>query len=412
MSPAGERVHSLDAVRALAMFLGIFLHASLPYSLPGFPWPIFDQSRSVGITIVVFVIHAFRMPAFFLVAGFFARTLFVRIGFHGFVRHRLRRILLPLTVAWIAIFPLVRFAWAWGALSARPGSDALSVADVLRRAFSPPLLLAGLGFGHLWFLYYLLVIYGVFLAARALLLRLADPDGSLGPLLDRRIRELAGSGFELPALALPTTLLLLPMRSWGIDSPNASLLPQARSVLLYLAFFAFGWMMSRQHGLLEVYASRWLRYGIVAVAAVCTQLPLLWMVTLPDRAAVAIWLRPLFFANYAVLCWAATLALIGSCARFLAHPNRLVRYAADASYWMYLVHLPIVLLAGFVFARVAWPWPLELLLVHALVIPVLLGSYHTLVRFTWVGVLLNGRRVPRLRPASPPTDTSPSGAST
>ncbi len=412
MSSAGERVHSLDAVRALAMFLGIFLHASLPYSLPGFPWPVFDQSRSLGLTIVLFVIHAFRMPAFFLVAGFFARALFVRLGLHGFVRHRLRRILLPWAVAWIAIFPLVRLAWAWGALSARPGADAFTVADVLRRAFSPPLLLSGLGFAHLWFLYYLLVIYAVFLAARALLLRIADPDGSLGPLLDRRIRELAGSVRELPALALPTTFLLLPMRSWGIDSPNASLLPQARSVLLYLAFFAFGWMMSRQRDLLEVYASRWLRYGFVALAAVCTQLPLLWMVTQPDRAAVAIWLRPLFFANYAVLCWAATLALIGTCARFLANPNRLVRYAADASYWMYLVHLPIVVLAGFIFARLAWPWPLELLLIHVLVVPVLLGSYHTLVRFTWVGVLLNGRRVPRLGTAALPAQTPPSGIST
>ncbi len=50
------------------------------------------------------------------------------------------------------------------------------------------------------------------------------------------------------------------------------------------------------------------------------------------------------------------------------------------------------------------PWWLELVIIMAGSMPILLLSYHYLVRFTWVGAVLNGRRHPKPRqlpPASP-----------
>ena len=48
-----ERFHGLDAVRGIAMFLGIVLHASLPYieGLPKGLWPS-DKNTSNIIAII------------------------------------------------------------------------------------------------------------------------------------------------------------------------------------------------------------------------------------------------------------------------------------------------------------------------------------------------------------------------
>ena len=45
-----------------------------------------------------------------------------------------------------------------------------------------------------------------------------------------------------------------------------------------------------------------------------------------------------------------------------------------------------------VFLGFPWHWSLKLALVLALPLPALLLSYHYLVRFTFVGAVLNGRR--------------------
>ena len=45
---------------------------------------------------------------------------------------------------------------------------------------------------------------------------------------------------------------------------------------------------------------------------------------------------------YALAIWCWSFAVIGIAMRFLAHANDRVRYIADASYWIYLVHLPVV----------------------------------------------------------------------
>src|SRR5436190_2071248 len=100
-----ERFHSHDALRASALLLGIALHATMSF-LPGFrelSWPISDVETSTSMGVFFFVVHIFRMATFFLVAGFFARLLFHRLGPGGFIRNRLRRIALPL----LAFFPLV-----------------------------------------------------------------------------------------------------------------------------------------------------------------------------------------------------------------------------------------------------------------------------------------------------------------
>ncbi|EUA19234.1 acyltransferase family protein [Mycobacterium xenopi 4042] len=84
--------------------------------------------------------------------------------------------------------------------------------------------------------------------------------------------------------------------------------------------------------------------------------------------------------------------------RFLDEPTPRVRYLSDASYWMYLVHVPIVWLLQASLLR--WPlhWSVKFSLVISVTTALLLASYHWLVRSTFVGVFLNGRRYPKSSP--------------
>ena len=92
-------------------------------------------------------------------------------------------------------------------------------------------------------------------------------------------------------------------------------------------------------------------------------------------------------------CWC--FGCIGAAVRFLDRPSPRWRYLADASYWMYLVHLPLVwLLQAWM---LQWPlhWTVKFPLILAITLALLLASYHWMVRSTFVGVFLNGRRYPR-----------------
>src|SRR5690606_41876804 len=59
--------------------------------------------------------------------------------------------------------------------------------------------------------------------------------------------------------------------------------------------------------------------------------------------------------------WCVTYGLVGVCVRFLTRPRPAIRYLADASYWMYLMHLPIVVAVGMSLADPALPVAVQLL---------------------------------------------------
>jgi hypothetical protein len=97
---------------------------------------------------------------------------------------------------------------------------------------------------------------------------------------------------------------------------------------------------------------------------------------------------------YGIAAWSWTFAITGAALTFCASYSPVRRYLADASYWMYLAHLPLV--AGIGVWVGHWPlsWGIKYPLTLGLSLLVLLVSYHYLVRPTFIGNQLNGRRYP------------------
>ncbi|PAY17370.1 glucan biosynthesis protein [Rhodopirellula sp. SM50] len=116
-APTIERRHDLDALRAIAMLLGIVLHAALSFS--PIPWTVKDSQTSEFYSVLFAVLHGFRMPLFFMLSGFFTAMLWRKRGLGGLIKQRLKRIALPLLLGCLTIVPSM---WAVSAFVSRPSS--------------------------------------------------------------------------------------------------------------------------------------------------------------------------------------------------------------------------------------------------------------------------------------------------
>jgi ABC-type multidrug transport system ATPase subunit/peptidoglycan/LPS O-acetylase OafA/YrhL len=400
-----DRLHALDAVRAFALLLGIAFHAAISF-IPGMPpvvWAIADNSPSSGLAAAAFVAHIFRMSLFFFIAGFFARLLLQRRGTRGFWTNRLKRILVPLLVGWLVLFPAIGLVWYWGIL------ETFGNAIPPRPQNMPAAPAGAFPLTHLWFLYQLLLIYAAVLLVRRAVIAL-DGAGHIRAFADRVVRGSLKGYWAALLLGLPVAACLYSLNTmWvffqGIPTPDSSLIPQLASSVGFGTAFVFGWLIHRQLALLSQLQRRWVGHLVLAVAATAACLwiigsrPVLTPVP-PGNERIA------FVLAFSVALWSWVLAITGIGLRFFSEASARVRYVADSSYWLYLAHLPIV--AAFQVLVAKWPlhWSVKYPLVLAASFAILFASYHFLVRPTWLGEFLNGRKYPRRSP--PPvreTDT-------
>ena len=377
-----QRYYDLDALRAVAMFLGIVLHASvflLPEMLP--LWPIHDAAATGDPTykLVIETIHGFRMPVFFLLSGFFSALLWQRRSLRTLLTQRLRRVGIPLAVGCFTVVPLS--VWI------------LAYVSGFREPYDFPLwtlpLLWLFGLAHLWFLWYLLLLAAGFgLAVR----------------LGLQFRHPVGWWLVIPISMALSLLMVEPI--FGADNPMG-IIPNPAVIIYYACFFLFG-VFFYQRGFT---VRRWWAVALLpAAVAFYVGFQLLEQYLAPFEGALAgldteggvpeafMFKDPLTLASAlieAVCAWLMCFGLMGLFRWVASRESFTTRYLSDASYWMYLAHLPLVMAAQMLV--VDWPihYHLKFLLVCAGVTLVLLATYQLGVRYTFIGRALNGPRVRR-----------------
>ena len=384
---SNERLHGLDTVRGFALLLGVALHATLSY-LPGAQhwWFVGDDASQV-LSAGFFWVHQFRMLTFFLIAGFFGRLLLARLGLAAFIKDRMRRVVLPLLLAWPLVFTGIVLVVIWIALIKFGGS--LPKESPPGPKFTPD----DFPLTHLWFLYVLSLFYIAMLGLRAAVQAL-DKQQQLRRLADHCMRAamLPGAAF---LLAIPTALALYLHPKWtmwfGVPTPDQSLYPNLAALVSGCTGFGFGWLLQRQTALLQTLARFCWPHLLVALAATIFCLSRVGLTPGFDSAPHN--LHTLVFAySYCIGAWSWTFAIIGIAQRFFASYSPLRRTIADASYWVYIVHLPIVMALQVAFSLVKWSWWLEYPLALGIGFALMFGSYALLVRGRWIGNLLNGKR--------------------
>ena len=262
---ATTRLHALDAIRGLALLLGLFVHGSMSFwpGLQDHGFPISDISKSTTLGMMFFVLHMFRMAVFFLIAGFFAHLSLQRKGPTGFLKDRLKRIALPMIIGWgislILIVPVV--LWAANKLY---GADYLSVLESAPQQETPssPLLM------HFWFLYYLLWFYILAVAFSALLSKL-DSQGQLMKIITSAVFSLSRNGVLVLITAGISAWIFYQRESWfywaGIPTPTEAVWREAPAFIIYGMAFSIGWFFDRERECFNILKNHWLPYLVTAV---------------------------------------------------------------------------------------------------------------------------------------------------
>ena len=383
-----DRLHGLDALRGFALLLGVVLHAAMAYT--PFPmWIVVDGQTSPAAAALFFAIHLFRMTTFFLIAGLFAHMMIGRRGVGDFIRNRLIRIAGPLSVFWGPVLAAIIAVLIWVAVISNGGT-------MPEGPPPPPLTVQTFPLTHLWFLWVLLILYAAMVILRAPF-AILDRSGGWGRATDRLTGALIGP-WTPAVLAAPLAVALYLTPNWipffGVPTPDTGLLPNPAALTAFGVAFGLGALIDRRRDLLSRIGILWAPFTLMALgtgtaAFILSGGPAPDMTPVTDPQTKAGMAALYAFAVYAGAMAATALAL-----RFTSGVSGVRRYLADASYWIYIVHLPLVMVGQVLMLGLDWPWFTKLTAVIAGVMAVSLISYELLIRHSFMGRWLNGRRVP------------------
>lgn len=342
----------------------MFGHALLPYTT--IPRSFKDPETHIGFDAAAIFLYSFAMPLFFVTAGFSSVLIFDQKGERGLWRNRLRRILIPLVIAYFLLTPLTRVAYKFAKNAASSGSlqagiDAVQFADWIHwgKAY------------HLWFLVSLLLFSVLAVWLRRGLLQLA------GDRLDTAVatsRRLLASRWRAPVLALAAAAIMVP--AYVFYGSDATTLPMQ---IVLFGFFLLGWLLYRHRDLLTTLQIK--TWRSVAVALAISPLAV-WstreQLIHPDDVHTAIVI--VAGASNSVLAAYMTFGLLGIYqARFNA-ASTFGRYISDASYWIFLIHFPLLIAVAGVVSVLPYPALIKYLLTLVVVVPIVFLTYHFVVR--------------------------------
>lgn len=357
MSKPNGRLFGLDAARSVLMLLGIVVHSG---SFVSSFQPASGSPLDNSVLIITMLVHDFRMPAFFAVAGLFAAMLIDHRGLRGFWQQRVRRLFWPLVASSVTVIPIT-----------------LASFDV-----STPQKLMDAGFVHMWFVYYLLIFSAVTILFYWLFHKTA-----LGQRKHDLLKAFARRWFANPIILLLAAALTYLLPAYfnlesGSFEDTSSVVPNIYLLIFYGIFFSLGLF---SYSIWQTIASKlrkfWWIYLALGLAAFLTYSNLIFSNTGQS------WLK----IFYTLSTWMLSAGFIAFFVRFANKPNRFFAYFSEASYWIYIVHLPIVLAALYWLAKWQIPFFWSFIISTVFTFGISTLSYHWLVKDTIIGKFLAGK---------------------
>lgn len=375
-----ERIYYLDNLRALAMMLGVFLHVGLAYAQPGrLVWLATDPEGSRFIDLSIWFIHLFRMSLFFWLSGYFAKMTVERKGLSHFTKSRLLRIVVPMVIFYPVLLVLMTLViiFAFGYVDNPQGLLGFFVEHAKEQKEDRYRTLDTM---HLWFLYYLAGFSLIIVAVARL------PAIRLPRMLSK------------PWTVVLVPLLLVPaVMAAGIPLPApASFLPEWWPFGFYGLFYLAGWRMYGNEswlqklqpfaaGLLTISLVLYIPYSLIQ-----PDLDLSVVLGEPRRQSFGLAACQGVLTAYLSALLTLSSLLLGQ--RYLNRKSTWLRFVADSSYWVYLIHLPIAIFLQT--CLIPWStsvWVKLPIVILGTIIPCM-ATYLVFIRYTPIGWLLHGKR--------------------
>lgn len=328
------------------MLLGVFLHILLFSKRAIEDRSVFEDYLISG---VYFTFHTFRLPAFFVLAGYFACLLIEKRGLNGFMRNRGTRLGLVL----VFVGPLMVVA----TLYASGRTDAIADFEGVVRT----------GFLHLWFIYYLLILCA--------LLYLFSQIRTSPRFTEFQAR--AGVWISDPRVLLFASLLLVVAPDFldrrAMIRISTSLIPDLPLFGFYAIFFLCGILLFRSGKAgLEALTKR--AFVLCVVGMVSAQLAFGWGSNLTGgRLRDYLSIIASFFLAVGV---------IGLFLRLVKNSGQVLKYLVRTSYWVYIVHVPVVWLSLKLWDSLGVPPLVNIAISFFGVVAMSFASFELLVRRT------------------------------
>ena len=231
---------------------------------------------------------------------------------------------------------------------------------------------------HLWFLWMLWWMVLILAALAGVFDRI--PAGAIAWL---------GKPWRIAILVIPTAIL---QSFQGLFAPvigpdtSIGLLPMPHVFVYYLFFFCIGALIYKAGTMDAAPTKSWIAELIIA-NAVCFPFAL---VLLSGRDTGGLLIGGVVQGFYA---WLSIFGLIGFFRAKLGGESKVLRYLSDASYFVYIFHIIVVLVLQHVLVKIGIPVGIKLLIVALGATGILIGVYQVAVRYTFIGTLLNGKKV-------------------
>ena len=351
---AKAREHYWDTLRAGLMLLGIPYHVALSY-MPGSRWIVRSDEGFVGAPQIAEFIHFFRMPAFYVIAGYFAALLLMRRAPGFWLKGRFVRLGVPFVATIVTLVPVMNIACEFSNL---PYPEAWS--SFANNSSTS----GGYWVRHLWFIIVLLYLCTAAAALITIWPRLAQ--ARLNEELDRRI----AARLPLALLAIAVVVGLwegAAVEEFYILGLNTNLLQgilRLDELIIYTPYFALGCMLQRAPAV----AAAMGRFSIPVTAAALVMTVI--SMTLIDGLHPA---TARFVVALTAIAW--TQVLIAAARSALDRPVPAVEKIVQASYVIYLFHLPVICLLVWWGQYVAMPVVLKALMVTAITTAVSYGAW-------------------------------------
>lgn len=380
-----NRFYYMDNLRAFAMLAGILFHAALAYSpLVHNFWVSADADKSTMLDMFSWFSHLFRMPLFFFLSGFLALMLLEKRGVKAYLKNRSLRILLPLIVflpilAWVTFESIF---WAIENVKNQPPILKTIAAAMAESTGKSPTIKTF----HLWFLFNLYLF--CLLVAALFKTGFFNNNKFLTKLSTKHIV------FIIPLLLIPSL-----MTQSAPHPPADKIYPELWSFGYYGLIFLGGCVLFTRKGLLdqlESYRTYMLVASLVGFSLyyylIPKELSLAEIIAFKKHGPTIDMKHFLLAFLSAFISVYMTLVCVLASRQFLNYQSQFLRFIADSSYWVYLVHLPVLYMVQFMLVDLDLNLWLKFIIGSVVTVAVGMISYLFFVRKTPIGWMLNGKK--------------------
>ena len=356
---SADKAHLLyiDNLRTTLITFVILLHTAITYGAVG-EWYYYESGDTNAIVLIVMMFvgaigSAFVLGLFFMLAGYFTPRSYDKKGFGGFLADRAKRLLIPLALYEIIIFPSVRYG-----VRVKDGFQG-SLWDHLAEHFQG---LETIADGPVWFLL-ALMIFSLFYALWRLVAKSdTQQQGVPNNWMIALFAVVLGIVTFITRLQFPVGAFYEPLHQELAHYPQ------------YIAMFAIGTLAYRREWLTKFSDSQSRPWNWVALACILT-LPAIVIAAgaltgeLDERGAGGWnWISFSYSMWEGFACVAMTVITLAWFRKRFDHQGWVAAKMADATFTAYIIHPAIIVPLALLLSGVTMNLSLKFLIVAPIAI--------------------------------------------